>query len=122
MTRALFQQKEVRTFQDIETKPGPDIKSDDEINSYARATARSVFYPLGTCKISASTDLDAVVDTHLNVLGVDGLHVVDASVMPGLIGGNINAAAVIMIVENLPARTSLRRFRCLPPVMQVTAR
>jgi 4-pyridoxate dehydrogenase len=98
MTRELFRQKEVRAFWDVETKPGPDIKSDDEINSYARATASSVFHPLGTCRMGASTDLDAVVDTHLKVLGVDGLRVVDASVMPDLIGGNINAA-VIMIAE-----------------------
>ena len=98
MTRELFRQKEVRAFWDIETKPGPDIKSDDEINSYARATASSVFHPLGTCKMGASTDPDAVVDTHLKVLGIDGLRVVDASVMPDLIGGNINAA-VIMIAE-----------------------
>jgi choline dehydrogenase-like flavoprotein len=48
--------------------------------------------------MGASIDLDAVVDTHLKVLGVDGLRVVDASVMPDLIGGNINAA-VIMIAE-----------------------
>ena len=75
MTRELFQQKEVRAFWDIETKPGPDINSDDEINSYARETASSVFHPLGTCKMGASTDLDAVVDTHLKVLGVDGLRV-----------------------------------------------
>jgi choline dehydrogenase/4-pyridoxate dehydrogenase len=98
MTRELFQQKEVRAFWDVETKPGPAIKSDDEINNYAKATASSVFHPMGTCKMGASTDPDAVVDTHLKVLGNDGLRVVDASVMPDLIGGNINAA-VIMIAE-----------------------
>jgi choline dehydrogenase/4-pyridoxate dehydrogenase len=53
---------------------------------------------MGTCKMGASTDLDAVVDPHLKVLGVEGLRVVDASVMPDLIGGNINAV-VIMIAE-----------------------
>jgi choline dehydrogenase len=62
MTRELFQ-KEARAFCDIETERGPDIKLDDEINSYARATASSVFHPLETCKMGASTDLDAVVDT-----------------------------------------------------------
>src|SRR3984957_19350651 len=98
MTRELFQQKEVRAFWDVETKPGPGIKSDDEINSYARATASSVFHPLGTCKMGASADLDAVVETPLKFLGVHGLRVVDASVRPDLIGGNINAA-VIMSAE-----------------------
>jgi 4-pyridoxate dehydrogenase len=121
MTRELFQQKEVRAFWDVETKPGPDIKSDDEINSYARATASSVFHPLGTCKMGAATDLDAVVDTHVNILGVDGLRAVDASAMPDLIGGNINAA-VIMIAEKAAGRTIRRRSSCLPPIMQGTAR
>jgi hypothetical protein len=66
---------------------------------------------LETYRIGASPGLDEGVDTHLKVLGVDGLRVVDASVKPVLIGGNINAA-VIMIVENLPARTTLRRSDC----------
>jgi len=54
--------------------------------------------PLGTCKMARAGDPTAVVDPELKVLGVDGLRVVDASVMPDLIGGNINAA-VIMIAE-----------------------
>ena len=54
--------------------------------------------PLGTCRMARPADPTAVVDPDLKVLGVDGLRVVDASVMPDLVGGNINAA-VIMIAE-----------------------
>ena len=55
-------------------------------------------HPLGTCKMARPSDATAVVDPDLRVLGIDGLRVVDASVMPDLIGGNINAP-VIMIAE-----------------------
>jgi choline dehydrogenase/4-pyridoxate dehydrogenase len=57
-----------------------------------------VHHPLGTRKMARPSDTAAVVDPDLKVLGVDGLRVVDASVMPDLVGGNINAA-VIMIAE-----------------------
>ncbi|HEY1259535.1 MAG TPA: GMC oxidoreductase, partial [Stellaceae bacterium] len=55
-------------------------------------------HPLGTCKMGAEGDAEAVVDAQLKVFGVDGLRVVDASVMPDMVGGNINAP-VIMIAE-----------------------
>src|SRR5271154_6617731 len=81
-----------------EIAPGPDCHSDEDIDAYIRATAITVHHPLGTCKMGRPADPTAVVDPELRVLGVDGLRVVDASVMPDLIGGNINAA-VIMIAE-----------------------
>jgi 4-pyridoxate dehydrogenase len=62
------------------------------------ATAITVHHPLGTCKMGRGSDPTAVVDPELKVLGVDGLRVVDASVIPDLVGGNINAP-VIMIAE-----------------------
>ena len=65
---------------------------------YIRATAITVHHPLGTCRMGRPADPTAVVDPELRVLGVDGLRVVDASVMPDLVGGNINAV-VIMIAE-----------------------
>jgi choline dehydrogenase/4-pyridoxate dehydrogenase len=58
----------------------------------------TVHHPLGTCKMGLASDRMAVVDPELHVLGVDGLRVVDGSVMPDLIGANINAA-IIMIAE-----------------------
>ena len=78
--------------------PGPDCLSDAAIDAHIRATAITVHHPLGTCKMARASDPAAVVDPELKVLGIDGLRVVDASVMPDLTGGNINAA-VIMIAE-----------------------
>ena len=62
------------------------------------ATAATAHHPLGTCKMGVDGDEMAVVDAELRVRGVEGLRVVDASVMPDLVGGNINAP-VIMIAE-----------------------
>jgi choline dehydrogenase-like flavoprotein len=81
-----------------EVSPGLACRSDDEIDTHIRATGITVHHPLGTCKMGRPSDPAAVVDPELKVLGVDALRVVDASVMPDLVGGNINAP-VIMIAE-----------------------
>jgi 4-pyridoxate dehydrogenase len=81
-----------------ELAPGAGIESDDDLDAYIRATAATAHHPLGTCKMGPATDRMAVVDPELRVNGVEGLRVVDASVMPDLVGGNINAP-VIMIAE-----------------------
>jgi choline dehydrogenase/4-pyridoxate dehydrogenase len=73
-------------------------KSDAEIDDHIRETAITLHHPLGTCKMGRETDETAVVDQHLRVRGVERLRVIDASVMPDLISGNINAP-VIMIAE-----------------------
>ena len=80
-----------------EVSPGPDVRSDAEIDAHARAVGITAHHPCGTCRMGVAGD-GAVVDGELRVFGIDGLRVVDASVMPDLVGGNINAA-VIMIAE-----------------------
>ncbi|HTW51739.1 MAG TPA: GMC oxidoreductase, partial [Stellaceae bacterium] len=74
------------------------VESDDALDAYIRATAATAHHPLGTCKMGPDGDGQAVVDPQLRVRGVEGLRVVDASVMPDLVGGNINAPT-IMIAE-----------------------
>ncbi|HJU16838.1 MAG TPA: choline dehydrogenase [Stellaceae bacterium] len=81
-----------------EIAPGPQCRSDAELDAHIRATGITVHHPLGTCRMGRESDPMAVVDPELRVLGVEGLRVVDASVMPDLVGGNINAP-VIMIAE-----------------------
>ncbi|MGC2526006.1 MAG: choline dehydrogenase [Stellaceae bacterium] len=85
-------------FAKAEIAPAPACRSTAEIDAYIRATAITVHHPLGTCKMGRPGDPAAVVDPELKVQGVEGLRVVDASVMPDLVGGNINAV-VIMIAE-----------------------
>jgi 4-pyridoxate dehydrogenase len=98
MAREIFNQPAVRACTAAEIAPGPDKTSDADLDAYARATATTVYHPLGTCKMGVDTDEAAVVDPQLRVRVVDRLRVVDASVMPDLVGGNINAP-VIMIAE-----------------------
>ncbi len=98
MAREVARQPALRPFLERELAPGPDIDSDAAIDAYIRATAITVHHPLGTCRMGAPDDPDAVVDARLRVYGVERLRVVDASVMPDLVGGNINAP-VIMIAE-----------------------
>jgi len=79
-----------------EVWPGEDVHSDAEIAEHVRETSHTVYHPVGTCKMG--DDEMAVVDDRLRVRGVDGLRVVDASVMPTLVGGNTNAPTM-MIAE-----------------------
>ena len=96
VARDLAAQPSMQPYIAAEFFPGPKCESDDEIDAHIRNTCITVHHPAGTCR--AGTDEDAVVDTELRVRGVAGLRVVDASVMPDLPCGNINAA-VIMIAE-----------------------
>jgi 4-pyridoxate dehydrogenase len=76
----------------------PRDMSDSGLDAHIRATADTAHHPLGTCRMGAENDALAVVDPHLHVRGIAGLRVVDASVMPDLTGGNINAP-IVMIAE-----------------------
>ena len=98
LVREIGRQGPLAPFVAEEIAPGPKNRSDAEIDAHIRATAITVHHPLGTCKMGVATDETAVVDGELRVFGVDALRVVDASVMPDLVGGNINAP-VIMIAE-----------------------
>lgn len=73
-----------------------EVRSDDDIRAVLRRRVDTVYHPVGTCRMGM--DADAVVDPELRVRGIEGLRVVDASIMPTLIGGNTNAP-VIMIAE-----------------------
>lgn len=79
-----------------EISPTRDVESDDEIDAWVRASANTIFHPVGTCRMGA--DDEAVVDHELKVRGLAGLRVADASVMPAVIGGN-TSAPTIMIAE-----------------------
>ncbi|MCR9139549.1 MAG: choline dehydrogenase [Alphaproteobacteria bacterium] len=94
--RKLASQPALQPFIDAEFFPGTDVQDDAAIDAHIRKTSITVHHPAGTCRMGA--DADSVVDPELRVRGVDGLRVVDASVMPDLVCGNINAA-VIMIAE-----------------------
>ena len=70
--------------------------TDAEIEAWIRAKAETIYHPVGTCKMGPDNDPMAVVDNQCRVKGVKGLRVVDASVMPTLVGGNTNAPTIMM--------------------------
>jgi choline dehydrogenase-like flavoprotein len=78
--------------------PGAEVQSDEQIIDYLKNNVESVYHPVGTCKMGVESDELAVVDNKLNVRGIAKLMVVDASVMPNIVGGNTNGPT-IMIAE-----------------------
>ncbi len=96
MVREVCRQAALAPYTGPELFPGVDIKSDADIDAYIRRAGETIYHPVGTVAMGPSDE--SPVDGHLRVRGVDGLRVVDASVMPTLIGGNTNAPT-IMIAE-----------------------
>ncbi len=83
-------------FFEREELPGAQLNSDEEILDFARDTGGAIFHPAGTCKMGPAGDGTAVVDTELQVHGLYGLRVIDASIMPTLISGNTNAPTIMI--------------------------
>ncbi len=79
-----------------ELAPGVGIDSDTAVEAYVRASASTVWHPVGTCRMGADNDPAAVVDPQLRVRGVKGLRVADASIMPVITSGNTNAATIMI--------------------------
>lgn len=95
-TREIMSQTAVQQYIVEEVRPGPECVSDEGILEYLENNGRTSYHPVGTCRMG--TDDEAVVDPRLRVNGVQGLRVVDASIMPTLVSGNTNAPT-IMIAE-----------------------
>jgi choline dehydrogenase len=96
MSRAIVHSAPLARFEPQEIAPSADCQSDEEILAYARQTVITVFHQTGTCKMGQ--DAMAVVDERLRVRGLEGLRVIDASIMPNVISGNTNAPTM-MIAE-----------------------
>ena len=96
MLRKILAAPALKPYVVDEVEPGANVVSDDEILAFCRQRGSTVYHPTSTCRMGS--DPLAVVDARLRVRGIDGLRVVDASVMPDLMSGNTNAP-VIMIAE-----------------------
>ena len=110
LTRELFAQPAFDHYRGRELAPGEAVRSDGEIDAFVRETVQSAYHPCGTCRMG--TDAMAVVDPELRVRGMDGLRVVDSSIMPSITTGNLNAPT-IMIAEK--AADTIRGRAPLPP-------
>ena len=99
---------------DREVLPGPGTISDEDLAEHCRRTVKTNYHPVGTCRMGRDSDPEAVVTADLKVRGVDGLRVIDASIMPTIPSGNTNAPvlaiadkAVAIIMHDEPVRPRL---------------
>lgn len=109
LSREIFAQKAFEPFRGPEVQPGPEVATDAQIDAFVRQKADSAYHPSCTCKMGAVTDRMAVTDPQTRVYGMDGLRVVDASIMPSVVSGNLNAPTIMMaekaadIIKGLPS-------------------
>ena len=111
LARQLLQTPELAQFRDVETLPGPQVTSDDEMLDFARRFGVSSYHLNGTARMGPASDPSSVVDDQLRVHGVHGLRIADSSVMPTIPSANI-CAATMMIAEK--ASDMIRGRRPLP--------
>jgi choline dehydrogenase len=98
LTRRIVTQPALARFAPVEIRPGAQFESDEALAKLAGDIGTTIFHPVGTCKMGRSDDRMAVLDARLNVRGVSGLVVADASAMPSITSGNTNAPT-LMIAE-----------------------
>ena len=96
LTREIFAQAAFDPFRGREMQPGADVVDDDQIDAFVRRKVESAYHPSCTCKMGAADDPAAVVDEAARVLGVEGLRVVDSSIMPSITTGNLNAPTIML--------------------------
>jgi len=98
LARRLLSTPELGKYVRQEHLPGPDVQTDDEVMDFARGIGTTAFHLMGTCRMGPETDPMSVVDDQLRVRGIQGLRVVDASIMPTMPSANTNAST-LMIAE-----------------------
>jgi len=98
LARKLLRTKPMEPYFDGEIYPGDQVETDDELLDTARERGTTVFHMMGTCRMGPASDKTAVVDHELRVRGIEGLRVIDASIMPTMPSANTNAST-LMIAE-----------------------
>ena len=96
LARRLLASKPLQAYYEREDFPGPDVRTDDELLAAAKQRGTTTFHPMGTCRMGPRTDPTAVVDDQLRVHGLEGLRVIDASIMPTMLSANLNAATIMI--------------------------
>jgi choline dehydrogenase len=110
LTREIFGQAAFDRYRGREMSPGSDITSDEAIDAFVRTKIETAFHPCGTCRMGRPDDPLAVVDPETRVIGVEGLRVVDSSIMPSITNGNLNAPTIMIgekAADHILGRTPL---------------
>ncbi|XP_077308186.1 choline dehydrogenase, mitochondrial [Lithobates pipiens] len=108
LSREIFAQKAFDEFRGPEILPGSSVQTNEEIDAFIRRKADTAYHPSCTCKMGQPTDTNAVVDPETKVIGVENLRVVDASIMPSIVSGNLNAPTIMLaekaadIIQRIP--------------------
>ena len=98
LTRKIIAAPALQKYQPVEMKPGAQFRTEEELARAAGDIGTTIFHPVGTCKMGRKEDTYAVVDSELRVIGIAGLRLADASIMPTITSGNTNSPT-IMIAE-----------------------
>jgi choline dehydrogenase len=96
LTREIFAQPAFARYRGRELAPGAQVQTDDEIDAFIRDKVESAYHPSCSCKMGAASDPKAVVDPEARVYGLEGLRVVDSSIMPSVTTGNLNAPTIML--------------------------
>ncbi|HBL66455.1 MAG TPA: choline dehydrogenase, partial [Achromobacter sp.] len=112
ITRELFAQPALAQYAGREISPGAALQSDADLDAFVRAQAETAYHPSCSNKMGASSDPMAVVDGYGRVHGLQNLRVIDASIMPDIVTGNLNAPVIMMaekLADHLRGREPLPR-------------
>ena len=96
LTREIFGQRAFDRYRGREIQPGEDVQTDEQIDAFIRAKVESAYHPSCSCKMGSARDPMAVVDPETRVHGIQGLRVVDSSIMPSITTGNLNAPTIML--------------------------
>jgi choline dehydrogenase len=96
LTREVFAQPAFDRYRGREIQPGTDVQTDEQIDAFIREKVESAYHPSCSCKMGGENDPMAVVDPHTEVRGLEGLRVVDSSIMPSITTGNLNAPTIML--------------------------
>ncbi len=96
LTREIFAQSAFDPYRGRELQPGAEVQTDKEIDDFVRRKVESAYHPSCTCKMGAPSDRMAVVDPECRVIGLEGLRVIDSSIMPSITTGNLNAPTIML--------------------------
>jgi choline dehydrogenase len=111
LLRDILSRPALAPFAGAELFPGPAVQTDEAIDRWIRETLETCYHPVGTCRMGAADDPGAVVDPECRVRGLQGLRVVDASIMPAIVSSNTNASTIMMAekaADIIRGRTPLR--------------